>query len=537
MTNETTTQRWDAVIVGTGMGGATLGLVLAKAGKRVLLLEKGKASRSPDILKGRYPEEELATMPLSEERWQETLARGGREWATIEDHSARRCRTYVPFIGAGAGGSTALYGMALERFFPEDFAPRAWFASHDGSSVPEAWPIQYGDLAPFYDEAEQLFRVRGTPDPLRGAGFRPAYLEPPALSAGADELRRFLEVQGCHPYRLPMACEYVAGCNCCQGYLCPNACKNDGSRICLEPAVAQYGATLLDECEVVRLEATRTRVERVLCIHRGQMLSIGAETVILAAGALQTPGILLRSASEAWPDGLANRNGLVGRNLMRHYIDLYVLQPRTVPCDRPAWKELAFNDYYLVDGQKLGSVQGFGALPPAPQLVQSLFDDLRQGPLPAAQALLRPLRPLLRKFLHSRLEGRLILASVVEDRPYLENRVELGPDGALRLIYRLHAGERRRIASMRARMDRLLRPYRPMRIKQAENNQRLAHACGTCRFGTDPTDSVLDAYNRAHGLDNLYVVDASFMPSSGGINPSLTIAANALRVARHLLQG
>lgn len=537
MTNEITGQQWDVVIVGTGMGGATVGLALSRAGKRVLFLEKGRANRSPDSLRGCYPEEQLAASPLSDVQRQDAFARAGREWAMIEDRSGRRCRTYVPFIGAGTGGSTALYGMALERFFPEDFAPRAWFASPDGSSMPDAWPIEYAELAPFYDEAERLFRVRGTPDPLRRAGFRPVYLEPPALSAGADELYRFLQAQGCHPYRLPMACDYVSVCECCQGYLCPNGCKNDAGRICLEPAVEQYRASLLEECEVLRVEATRTRVERVICRHRGQTLSVGAGVVVLAAGALQTPAILLRSASESWPDGLANRSGLVGRNLMRHYIDLYVLRPQTAPCDRPAWKELAFNDFYLVDGQKLGSVQGFGALPPAPQLVQSLLDDLRQGPFPAAQALLRPLQPVLRRFLQSRLEGRLILASVVEDRPYLENRVELGPEGGLRLIYRLHPGERRRIAAMRDRMDRLLRPYRAMRIKQAENNQRLAHACGTCRFGTNPADSVLDAHNRAHGLDNLYVVDASFMPSSGGINPSLTIAANALRVARHLLQG
>lgn len=536
MTKDITERRWDVIVVGTGMGGATLGFALAKAGKRVLFLEKGRAGRSPDSLKGRYPDEMLAASALSDAQRQDILANGGREWLAIEDRSAWKSRTYVPFIGAGAGGSTALYGMALERFFPEDFAPRAWFASQDGSSTPETWPIEYGELAPFYDEAERLFRVRGTADPLRGAGFRPAYLEPPALSKGADELHHFLEGQGCHPYRLPMACEFMPGCDCCQGYLCPNPCKNDSSRICVEPALAQHGATLLEECEVVRVDATRTRVERVVCRHHGQTLSIAAEIVVLAAGALHSPAILLRSTSEAWPDGLANRSGLVGRNLMRHYIDLYVLRPQTAPCERPAWKELAFNDFYLVDGQKLGSVQGFGALPPAPQLVQSLFDDLRQGPLPGAQALLRPLRPLLRRFLESRLHGRLILASVVEDRPYLENRVELGPDGGLRLIYRLHPNERRRIAAMRDRMGRLLRPYRPMRIKQAENNQRLAHACGTCRFGTDPAASVLDAHNRAHGLDNLYVVDASFMPSSGGINPSLTIAANALRVARHLLR-
>jgi choline dehydrogenase-like flavoprotein len=128
----------------------------------------------------------------------------------------------------------------------------------------------------------------------------------------------------------------------------------------------------------------------------------------------------------------------------------------------------------------------------------------------------------------------------MEDLPYEENRVQLperpetgGP--RVSIAYRVSQQDRRRIRTFRARIREILKPYRFLLIKQAENNKRLAHVCGTCRSGRDPGSSVLDPYNRAHGLENLYVVDSSFFPSSGGTNPGLTITANALRVADHLI--
>jgi choline dehydrogenase-like flavoprotein len=142
--------------------------------------------------------------------------------------------------------------------------------------------------------------------------------------------------------------------------------------------------------------------------------------------------------------------------------------------------------------------------------------------------------------LNTLVNRRMILATTLEDLPYADNQVSLpgaGDDGArLTLNYRVRQSDKARIDAFRSRMKAVLKPYSFSIVKQAENNQRIAHVCGTCRFGTDPAASVLDAYNRAHGIANLYVVDASFFPSSGGTNPSLTIAANALRVAQHLIQ-
>jgi choline dehydrogenase-like flavoprotein len=334
---------------------------------------------------------------------------------------------------------------------------------------------------------------------------------------------------------LPLACEFVEGCSSCQGYLCDRQCKNDASRICLAPALAQHGAILMDECEVLQLEATREAVTGVVCEQRGQRLSLRGRQVFLAAGALETPRLLLQSACAHWPQGLANDSGLVGRNLMRHHIDLYVIKPRTPAGFDNRHKEFGFNDFYQRDGRKLGSVQSFGRLPPVPVLAASMEDDIRQGALPWLAPLFKLAQPVLKPIFRQFVHERLVLASTLEDLPYADNRVTpASGDARLALEYRVHPHDAARIAAMRSLMQDALKPYAFDLVKQADNNQRIAHVCGTCRFGSDPRSSVLDANNRAHGLSNLYVVDGSFFPSSGGTNPSLTIAANALRVARHL---
>lgn len=530
-------QQFDVIIVGTGMGGATLGYALARAGQRVLWCEQGgDHGNSATALLGRYPETLFAQPAAPQPMHRALLARGGRHLDQVRDVSAQRAVTFIPFIGAGSGGSTALYGMALERFFPSDFTPQRNFPAATGATLPAAWPVTYAQLAPYYDAAEILFRVRGSADPLRADGARAHFMAPPALTAAASELFDFFQRQHLHPYRLPMACEFVPGCACCQGYLCDKNCKNDARRICLEPALAQYSATLLDNCEVLRLEADATRVTGVVCRRGGAEFTLRARTVVLAAGALASPAILLRSASALWPAGLANRSGMVGKNLMRHHVDLYLVEPKLKGEFDNRQKEFAFNDFYEANGQKLGSVQSFGRLPPAPVLAASIGDDIGQGPLPWAAPLFKLAAPVVTPVLDKLITRRMILATTLEDLPYADNAIGLGSGAApLTVRYRVRAHDSARIATFRAVMKEALKTYRFTLIKQAENNQRIAHACGTCRFGADPADSVLDANNRAHDVANLYVVDGSFFPSSGGTNPSLTIAANALRVAEHLI--
>lgn len=533
-------EHWDAIVVGSGMGGATLGFALARTGRRVLFCEKGKSRLlNSQAVRGVYAEMLFRRAEVPRTHHRDILGNSGRNADEWQDRSVARPRTFIPFIGCGTGGSSALYGMAMERLFPIDFTPAQFYPDAEASTLPEKWPISYADLEPFYSEAELLYRVHGTRDPLREAPGLSPLAKAPAFSKSGIELRDFFISKGLHPYRLPLACEFVPDCQCCQGYLCPRDCKNDSARICLQPAVSQYGATLLDECEVVRLEASAKEVTTVICAWRGQEIRLRGDIVALAAGALESPTILLRSSSASWPRGLANNSGFVGRNLMRHHVDLYLLSPHSDMGSDAPQKEIAFNDFYA-NGEKFGTVQSFGPLPPARMLSASLGEDLRYSRVPLAGSLFRLVKPIVTRGLKALLSGRVALGTIIEDLPYADNRVTPLPiarrHGAPRvaLNYTLSAHAAGRIARFRAIMAELLRPYRFILIKQAENNQMLAHACGTCRFGDDPRTSVLDATNRAHGMENLYIVDSSFFPSSTGTNPSLTIAANALRVAAHI---
>jgi choline dehydrogenase-like flavoprotein len=538
-----TSENWDVIVIGTGIGGATLGYALAKAAKRVLFCEKGKSqlNDSQQVLRGNYAEAFFPWPAVPQPEHHAILSWTGRYSDLIEDRSFSRLNTFIPFLGSGTGGSTALYGMGLERFFPADFQPRRNFPEASETTLPEEWPITYADLAPYYEAAEKLYRVRGTTDPLRGNEGYNHLMSPPPLTPLGSELFSFFQEKGLHPYRLPMACEFVPECECCQGYLCPKNCKNDANRICLQPAIMDYGAQLLDECEVLRLDATRKEVTGVVCTWRGVQLMLRGKIIILAAGALISPCLLLKSSTELWPQGLANNSGLVGKNLMRHYIDLYLIAPQTTgPLDNRR-KELAFNDFYQKDARKLGSVQSFGRLPPAAILAESMEQEFRQRGLPGAALLFKLAKPIIRPLL-SRLVGKsVVLGTILEDLPYTDNWVKTAPAqferGSLKLSinYRIRANDKERIEAFRILMKDALKPYQVTLVKQAENNERIAHACGTCRFGSNSSESVLDKYNRAHALSNLYIVDSSFFPSSGGTNPGLTIAANALRVANYLL--
>lgn len=518
---------WDALVVGSGMGGATAGYALAQAGMRVLFCEKGRLA--PSLL-GCYPEERLRSpYPRSTDR--ELLAASGRCWEEIDDLSEARPKSFVPFIGCGAGGSSALYGMVLERFRREDFVPRQNHPGFPGAELPESWPFSYEELAPYYQEAETLYRVRGGVDPLRGEMLTHLHAPPP-LQGGQRVLFERLSSEGLHPYQLPLANENVPGCEVCQGVLCARSCKNDSRRICLEPAIKSYGARFVDECEVIHLETDGRRVVGVHCVRNGKPMTLRAGRVILAAGALHTPAILLRSTSDAWPSGLGNSSGLVGRNLMRHYVDLYVLA--VAPDGHRQDKAIGFNDLLESGDTRLGGLQSFGSLPPASMLVESLQEDLRHARGGSLAALFGMVKPVVKTGLHLLLTRRLALASLMEDMPSRDNRVE-ARNGRTLIHYRIQDYDRRRIDMLRALLQRRLKALRPMVIKQAESNERLAHVCGTCRAGKDPTKSVVDADCRSHDVRNLYVADASFLPSSGGTNPALTVAANALRVARRML--
>lgn len=533
---------WDAVVVGTGMGGATLGWALARSGWRVLFVEQGADRGAHDhetAVLGRYPELDPARSgAILGEADASLLRRAGRYADRVTDLSGTRPHVSVPFIGAGVGGSSAIYGMALERLFPSDLEPARHHLATAGAALVESWPIAFDELTPFYEEAEALYGVAGGRDPLRAGSVGALAAQVPSFTPPAARLVQHFEARGLHPYALPVACRFVAGCESCQGFLCARACKVDSVRACLNPARHEFGALVLADCRVDRLASAGRRVTTVHATCDGKAVELRGRVVVLAAGALRTPALLLHSANAGWPQGLANGSGLVGRLLMRHLIDLYMVVPKDgIEGLDNRRKEFAFNDFYQVPEGKLGSVQSFGRLPPPAMIVGELQHEIRAGPLGWLHGAVPLARPLLERALRGMVDGSLGLATQVEDLPYFDNRVEPDPSGspgAVRLHYRVAGEGRRRVDAMRRRMKWALSSHRYRLLAQSENNRRIAHVCGTCRFGNDPRDSVLDRFNRAHEVDNLYVVDASFFPASGGTNPSLTISANALRVAKWL---
>jgi len=258
--------------------------------------------------------------------------------------------------------------------------------------------------------------------------------------------------------------------------------------------------------------------------------------VVLAAGALATPLLLLNSRSGQWPRGLANGSDWVGRNLMRHLMDWIEVWPQPGCKITAENKEIGLNDFYFWEGQKYGTVQSAGAMA---NLASMDMLTNHPGWQPKVLRLMSPaVRPIYDRFFN----GGLLLAPIMEDLPYLDNRVlpsdRPGADGRqrLRIRYRLHPSEIERRAVFMRQIKEVLKPFRTLTLRTGANNSTLGHVCGTCRFGTDPETSVLDPQNRAHEVANLYVVDASFFPTSTGLNPSLTVAANALRVAEHVNQ-
>jgi choline dehydrogenase-like flavoprotein len=529
---------WDVIVVGTGMGGGMLGYRLAQAGRRVLFVEKGRSTLpgTPGTIRAAMPELAEPLARRSAEAYYEALARAGRCTDEIEDISGRFPKRFVPFIGSGTGGSSALYGMVCERFFVRDFTPRQNFRDPGDSTVPEAWPISYEQMAPWYTEAEKLLGVRGAPDPLRPEAAEVNLPAAPPFSRDNQPLVDYLAGRGLHPYHLPMACDYTDGCATCQAHLCARSCKNDAGRNGVLPAVAEHGAQLLAGCRVVRLEADRSQVREVICEHLCGTLALKAKVVVLAAGALVTPVLLLNSRSGEWPRGLANGSDWVGRNLMRHLLDWIEVWPERGCKITAENKEVGLNDFYFWEGQKYGTVQSGGAMA---SLASMEMLTNHPGWAPKALRLMTPaVRPIYERFFN----GGMVLNAMLEDLPYLDNRVlpynQPSSDSRqrLRLHYRLHASEIERRTAFLRQINEVLKPFRTLTLRTGKNNATLGHVCGTCRFGTDPETSVLDPQNRAHEVDNLYVVDASFFPSSAGLNPSLTVAANALRVAEHVNQ-
>ncbi|MBV1862918.1 MAG: GMC family oxidoreductase [Rhodobacteraceae bacterium] len=518
MSREIRDKLWDVIVIGTGVGGGVLGRRLAEKGLSVLFVERG-----PNGPRG----EETA---LDGEMFDPVARQVRGFWPDpIKAQVNGRSSEFFAPLGAGVGGSSVFYAATLERPERHDLDDRA-----DRVHPTGGWPVGFDAFMPYFDQAEKQFHICGEEDPLSEEAAS-TLAAPPAPEAGDARMMQGFSDAGLHPYRAHMAARFLPECKQCFGFKCPRKCKMDGRSAGVEPALETGNATLIDNCEVLALHSTVDTVSHVQVRRAGKVFDLRAKRYVLAAGALSSPRLLLASTSKHWPKGLANNSGLVGCNLMFHVNEMFAIWPKRGQGFKGASKAIALRDFYFQGGQRFGVVQALGLDASYGEIVHYLNMMFDRSFL----ARLKPLRNLTRipAFLAGKLFGSAkVFVGILEDMPYANNRVVLEPDNPSKISiqYRFE----NELLKRRRQFRRLIkRGFRGQRLAflgiQPELN--FGHPSGTLCFGNDPDRSVLNADCRAHGVKNLFAADASFMPTSMGINPSLTIAANALRVADRML--
>jgi len=480
----------DVVIVGSGMGGATLAAALAPGGRRILILERGE--RLSDSPEARDAE---AIFARGHYRPQET-------WLTPEGER------FNPGNYSCVGGNTKFYGAVLMRYRAEDFAPRR----HMGGDSP-GWPLTYAEIEPWYQKAEALYRVRGAlgHDPTEPEHSGPYPFPPVPDEPEIADLRKRLAAAGLHPAHLPLGVDLdrwlARAATPWDAFPDTTGGKLDAESVGLAEALRYPNVELRTGVTVERLETDESGRITALLTTAGR---ITADQVVLAAGAVHTPVLLLRSATERFPEGLANRSDQVGRNFMNHncsaLLALSARRNRTV-----YQKTLYLNDWYSSggpNGEPLGNVQLLGRV---------------SGPILAAQTGL------------PRAVAQILAAHAIdfyvmsEDLPDPESRVTLsGGEIVLNWTRSNWNAHETLVARLKTALKRA---GFPMTLSKPFDRRTPSHQCGTACMGSDPDTSVVSPWGRTHDHGNLWIADASVLPTSAAVNPSLTIAAHALRVA------
>ncbi|MEU6931809.1 GMC family oxidoreductase [Streptomyces sp. NPDC046374] len=516
---------YDVIIIGTGAGGGTLAHRLAPSGKRVLLVERG------DYL------------PRERDNWDSTAVFVKGKYRAPEFWLDKHGSEFPPEVNYYVGGNTKFYGAALFRLRPEDFGE----LRHHGGLSP-AWPIRYEDLEPYYTQAEHLYLVHGRhgEDPTEGKASA-QYTHPPVEhEPRIQQLSDDLEKRGLHPFHLPIGVNLSQGkggrathssvcirCNRVDGFPCLVRGKSDAEVICVEPALRHPDVEMVTDTQVVRLETDasgRTVSAVVGRLPDGSEVRFTADVVVVSCGAVNSAALLLASANEHHPNGLANSSDVVGRFYMRHN-NLALMAVSKEPNDTQFQKTLALHDWYFGADDwdfPLGGIQMLGK------------SDAEQihGEAPRWAGAVTPDMPF-EVLAHHAVDFWLC----GEDLPLADNRVTLDGDARIHLaldeknnvegLKRLQHKLQGMLGHLGMHEHHLL--SHSIYLHKGMPIGATAHQAGTVRFGTDPAVSALDVNCKAHDLDNLYVVDTSFFPSIGAVNPSLTAIANALRVGDHLL--
>jgi choline dehydrogenase-like flavoprotein len=514
MPNGSENRHRQVVIVGSGFGGALAAWPLVRAGLDVLMLERGSwVPRGPQCW------EAEGTITRSPYYATDGFAPARTDAGTHEVRSA-----------SAVGGPSVFYGGVSMRFREADFLGDPEIVADSGA----AWPIRYEDLRPFYDEVERILGVAGRAGEDPTEPPRPPFPAPlNGLTPVAERMANAARSLGLHPFRLPLAIHFVADgdgrvpciqCPTCDTFACAIAAKNDLATVVLGDLVLR-GMELRAGTDVTGLHREGTRVTGVQCLERasGTSYAVTADVVILAAGALATPHLLLAAGLEE----LSPAGDVVGRYLTRHCSGIVFGAYPWIPRHEGVFhKQIGVNDYYLGDPDggppgKLGNIQ------------QTQTPHIGTVVGETGLAVGKLLAPLVR-----RATGLLVIA---EDRPRYENRVYLEDSGSpgqpgsaptgpplLMIEHRYHDRDLAARKRLYARARQIHRAAGSL-ATYVHTIHTFSHALGTVRMGVDPERAPLDASCRFRGLDNLYVTDGSALSTSAGVNPSLTIAANALR--------
>lgn len=499
---------WDVVVIGAGLGGGAAGRRLAEVGISVLFLEKGP-----------FAERELRNASADD-----TQIVDRRFWGEpVHGRIDGKAHQFDDTIGTGVGGSSLLYAASLERPERSDLEDSVARPHPTGG-----WPVGYDSFAPYFTEAERLFFVRGTADPLSKDA---SSLLPPLPLREVDAImwKTFARC-GLHPYQVHQALKNAEGCLQCFGRVCPRGCKMDGRTAGVIPALESGNSAVLDHCTVVALRGEANQIAHVEIERAGERAAVRAKRYVLAGGGLGSPRLLLASASESWPDGCGNSSGLVGRNLMFHLLESIAIWPGRRLAPSGPTKALTLRDLYYHKGRRYGVLQSSGLDAGYGEVLHALRQHYA-GSFIGPDGALRKVMNLPVWLAIAFLGTAKVYRAIIEDLPYEANRVVFDPSRPSRTTfeYTVHTELRERQLEFRSMLQDRLKL--PMMFLTRDIELDLSHACGTLRFGTDPRSSVLNSECRFHDIDNLYAADSSFMPTSCGVNPGLLIAANALRVA------